>query len=177
MDECSNLRGISQSICFFTVLCLSVEPTGDSLRSRAIRVSTSSTSSSIVASAFCFSCWEPPLADALRLCPLFAGIPFTACGEKAALFDADKGGVGEGKDIFGEEERRGRDGVRAREVERRGWSCARPSEKASFAGSVMPGLTKARRVYAVVVQRYSQQRVMLCLATLAHSPSLIRLKS
>lgn len=57
----------------------------------------------------------------------------------------EDGGVGEEKDILGEEERRERDGVRVREVERRDWSCARPSEKASFAGSDMPvDVSKAR---------------------------------
>jgi hypothetical protein len=50
------------------------------------------------------------------------------------------------KDILGEEERRGSDGVRARELERRGWSCARPNEKASLAGIVIPlTRTKARK--------------------------------
>jgi hypothetical protein len=86
----------------------------------------------------------------LRLCPLFAGIPFAGCGEKTRLFDVEGGE----KDTFGEEERRGSDGVRARELERRGWSCARPSEKASFAGIVIPltrtnahkrGVTKVHR--------------------------------
>ena len=138
MEECNALRGISQSTCFFAALRLSCEPLGDSLRSRAIWASTSSTSSSIVASPFSFSCWEPFLADALRLCPLFAGIPFTACGERTAVLGLEDGGLGEEKDILGEEERRERDGVRVREVDRRCSSCASPSEKASFAGSVMP---------------------------------------
>lgn len=43
---------------------------------------------------------------------------------------------GEANKIFGEEGR-GRVGVREREEARRGWSWARPSEKASLAGRVM----------------------------------------
>ena len=42
--------------------------------------------------------------------------------------------AGGGDDTFGEDERRGREGVLVRDEERRGWSCARPSEKASLAG-------------------------------------------
>jgi hypothetical protein len=63
------------------------------------------------------------------------------------------------KDILGEEERRGSDGVRARELERRGWLCARPKEKASFAGSVMPLMrTKARERYGTSIPETAHNR-------------------
>lgn len=57
------------------------------------------------------------------------------------------------KDIFGEDERRGSDGVRARELERRGWSCARPNEKASFAGSVISLTRMKARKYVTSMPR------------------------
>lgn len=66
----------------------------------------------------------------LRLGVLLVGMP---PGRGAGEGVAD----GDGNKIFGEEERRGMEGVREREEERRGWSCARPSEKASLAGRVM----------------------------------------
>lgn len=57
-------------------------------------------------------CWGRRLEECLRLWALFVGMPL-GVGE----------GVADGENkIFGEEERRGMEGVREREEVRRGWS-------------------------------------------------------
>lgn len=73
-------------------------------------------------------CCESCLDDALRLWPRLPPAMSMPDG------GGEKAGGGEEADTFGEDERRGREGVLVRDKERRGWSCARPNEKASLAG-------------------------------------------
>jgi hypothetical protein len=71
----------------------------------------------------CVSC----LDDALRLCPLFAPMALVSGGENGVADPAGVGvegkeGDGEVNEILGDEERRGIDGVRVRDIDRRRWS-------------------------------------------------------